>query len=168
MTKIVWNRKVLGRLLSKLAIPEDKSGCWLWEGSVYSNGYGKFSIGNKIVYPHRVVYTIFIGEIPDRKLVCHSCDNRLCCNPTHLWAGTHEDNMLDMVKKNRAWYISLYREDNYNSKLTERDIPKIRRMLACSYSQRNIGKVFGVSKTTIGYIKQGKTWKQPKRFPRRD
>jgi len=163
MGKIIWDRKVLGRLLDGLDIPENKSGCWLWKGCTTINGYGLIKVSDKVVHTHRLAYTIFVGVIPENKLILHSCDNRICCNPTHLRPGTHQDNMNDMSIRKRCYSG----EDHYGSKLSRIDIPKIRRMLACGYTQECIGKVFGVSDTSISQIKHGRNWKQPRRFPRR-
>jgi len=157
MAKIVWDRKVLGRFLSKLNIPEDRSNCWLWEGAI-TEGYGKIRIYYDLVFVHRLAYTIFVGEIPESKCILHSCDIRNCCNPTHLFPGTHQDNMRDMCNKCKN-YMKLG-EDNPESKLKNKDIPKIRRMLSCGYPQKHIGKVFGVSCSAISWIKCGKSWEQ--------
>jgi len=154
MAEIVWDRKVLARLIEGLDIPEDRSECWLWKRCI-NKGYGKISVGVKLVSIHRLVYTIFMGEIPDGKLVCHSCDNRLCGNPAHLWVGSNTDNMYDMTSKGR----SIRGEQRNSAKLKSKDIPKIRRMLACGYTLECIGKVFGVTSMTISRIKSGLTWK---------
>lgn len=80
--------------------------CWLWNGSVRSKdrvSYGGFNMGNKkIMLAHRAAYILFIGEIPSGMCVCHSCDTPMCVNPAHLFLGTHEQNMLDMVRKRRG------------------------------------------------------------------
>ena len=55
--------------------------------------------------PHRVVYFMFYGELPDGYMVCHHCDNGLCCNPTHLFHGTALDNNQDMVRKGRQIHL---------------------------------------------------------------
>jgi hypothetical protein len=75
--------------------------CWIWRGG--TNGrYGVFGVarGNQ-VFAHRFAWTISNGQIPDGKFVCHRCDVPLCVNPTHLFIGTHEDNMQDMISKGR-------------------------------------------------------------------
>lgn len=81
-------------------IPE--AGCWLWEGSLHSTGYGTLYWDGTTQFTHRLSYRTFRGEIPDKLYVLHRCDVRCCINPNHLFVGTHQDNMDDMVSKGRA------------------------------------------------------------------
>lgn len=82
-------------------------GCWNWQGTIgrdrvrKSGGYGRWRVGEKIWMAHRYAYTLAVGPIPDGALVCHSCDNRVCVNPDHLWLGTHLDNAKDRDSKGR-------------------------------------------------------------------
>lgn len=39
------------------------------------------------------------GEIPEGMDGCHACDNPLCCRPSHLSWGTHQDNIADYIAK---------------------------------------------------------------------
>jgi hypothetical protein len=79
--------------------------CWNWKGPIDRYGYGdfRFMTNRKINYriAHRIALALTGVEI-EGKLVLHSCDNRKCCNPHHLRAGTHQDNMNDMKERGRS------------------------------------------------------------------
>lgn len=79
----------------------EKTGCWNWTKSIGNNGYGRISINNKRQLAHRLSFKLHNGYLPNEMHVCHSCDNRKCINPKHLWLGTDKDNLRDMVKKGR-------------------------------------------------------------------
>ncbi len=76
--------------------------CWLWKGKFFENGYPKFAVEQKVVRAHRIVAETCLGPIPNGWIICHECDNPKCCNPIHLFIGTHKANAEDMVSKNRV------------------------------------------------------------------
>lgn len=82
--------------------------CWNFKGSISSrNGYGRFCIeSGKTVNAQRVSWTIFFGEIPNGMFICHHCDNRKCVNPKHLFLGTRQDNINDMMLKKRSRHFN--------------------------------------------------------------
>jgi hypothetical protein len=89
--------------MSKICVNE-KSGCWDWCASLTTTGYGQIYVDGKKMKAHRWSYAHFIGDIPLGLFVCHSCDNRSCVNPEHLWLGTASDNNNDARRKGRLHY----------------------------------------------------------------
>lgn len=99
--------------------------CWNWKGPPdKETGYGKFMYDGRPRGAHRYAYKICKGEIPGGMLVCHRCDNRMCQNPVHLFAGTYADNNRDMFSKGRFRFI----KPPSNAKITENDVKLIRSM----------------------------------------
>jgi HNH endonuclease len=79
--------------------------CWLWQAAIDKRGYGRFGIGAfkncRVFFAHRVAFFLSGNDMPDHLMCCHRCDNPACCNPSHLFTGTHNDNMADMTLKGR-------------------------------------------------------------------
>lgn len=141
-----------------------KDECWPWQLYIRYNGYGQFMMNQKPFLAHRVAYFLAFGDFDASKSVCHQCDNRVCCNPAHLFLGTHADNVRDMYKKGRA--VCQLRPERLArgtrhgcAKLKESDIPTIRRMCQEGIHQRVIAKKYDVSQSQIAAINTGKTWK---------
>lgn len=148
------------RLMSHVVI-NDASGCWEWQGSK-RGGYGRIIIGSrtdgtrKVVMAHRLSYEITYGEIPKGMEVCHSCDNRCCINPDHLFIGTHKDNMDDRDRKGRN--ISHKGEKNGRAKLNENDVYAIRTKRANGSTFQEIADEYGIHKKTVMDAVSGKNW----------
>lgn len=129
------------------------NGCWLWTGAVRQSGYGQFAVAHrKSVMPHRFAYEAAHGPIPLGMVVMHSCDTPLCVNTAHLSLGTPADNKTDCVKKRRHTHGVTH----WKAKLTEHDVRTIR---AASASYSDLATRFGVDKSTIGFIRSGRTWR---------
>lgn len=129
--------------------------CWEWQ-KFKSGGYGLLKgEGRSNLYAHRYSFAIHNGPIPSGLVVMHSCDNRACVNPAHLSLGTHQDNVADKVSKNRQPRGSLTGQ----AKLTEQQIPTIRRLLACGMAEREVASTYHVCQATINMIKHNKIWR---------
>ena len=123
--------------------------CWEWLGSKDKDGYGKF--GGKTERTHRIAYRLANGEITQGLCVCHSCDNRSCCNPAHLWLGTNQENTADKIAKGRN-----HKGDRVlTAKLTTDEVRAIRSL---NVSQDKIAAVFGIAQTQVSRIIRREAW----------
>jgi hypothetical protein len=109
------------------------SNCWYWKASK-RNGYGAFKFEGKVISAHRFSYTISYGIIPQGKLICHHCDNKLCVKPLHLFLGTSKDNVVDAIQKGRMNPIAPTNGKKFQSgekhpfhKLTDKQVISIRK-----------------------------------------
>lgn len=135
--------------------PDD---CWEWQAGSFEEGYGAFMFRGTLWKASRVAWTLTHGDIPNDLWVLHECDNPPCCNPAHLFLGTHIDNVADMVSKNRVCRTS--GSDRWVSKLDEPTIIGIRqRYAAGGVTQQELADEFGVSFQNISMIVLRKTWK---------
>lgn len=79
----------------------DQDLCWNFSSSLDNEGYGRISYMRNQFKAHRLSYLLHYKELPNNKIVCHTCDNPQCVNPKHLFLGTQKDNIEDMVRKGR-------------------------------------------------------------------
>ena len=136
--------------------------CWNWLGYKVGNGYGRFTLPDvekpkRVVAAHRLAWTIANGDIPNGLYVCHACDNRACCNPAHLWLGTHQENIADMMKKGRAY--DRRGEKHPRTQLSNADVKTIRHLyFAERRTQKELGKFFGIHRSSVSNIVTGYSW----------
>lgn len=146
-------------LFEKNSIPVPASGCWIWTGPIWeSNGYGRISRNRSSggdIGAHKASYITHKGKVPIGHVVRHLCDTPLCVNPDHLLTGTVYDNKRDAVKRQRHAHGST----SGNAKLSENDIPLIRKLLASGLSQSEVARRFGVSHGIIFNIDHNVTWR---------
>jgi hypothetical protein len=136
-------------------------GCWEWRGA--TNGrYGVFraSKPRRRVYAHRVAYTTFCGADPGGLHVLHKCDNPLCVNPEHLFAGTAEDNVRDAISKGRAVAPPRFvGEAHPRARLTRKKVVAMRRAYERGATVAEVAERFRVAQGTAGHAIMRRTWK---------
>lgn len=154
-----WNKVKRGR-------PDE---CWEWQGYLnrgkrsYENCYGRVDIfGKQGIYVHRIAYYLANPNSidlvrGDGLFVLHKCDNAKCCNPSHLFLGTHQENMDDKVKKGRQ--IHYRSTESPRAKFSEKDVRDIRSMRANGISVMKIKTKYKVSKSAITHLLTGRTYK---------
>lgn len=76
--------------------------CWNYAPRGVPKGSGTFMVDYTPWKPYRLAYLFMNGHLDENLLVCHHCDNPSCCNPSHLFQGTHQDNSNDMKNKGRV------------------------------------------------------------------
>jgi hypothetical protein len=98
----------LAEYMAARSMPEPNSGCWLWTGTMFPNGYGMVRNVNArrgAALAHRVSYELHCQPIPDGLVIDHLCRNRCCVNPAHLEPVTFTENCVRGVglKKGHAF-----------------------------------------------------------------
>lgn len=139
---------------------KENNGCWEFTSFICVNGYG--ICGSQRIFDligerraHRIAYKLTRGSIPKGLHICHKCDNRKCIHPDHLFAGTQLDNMLDCKRKGRK--ARLKGEENPFSRLTNKDVLEIKQLKGF-LPGTEVAKMYGMGKSMIYYIWQGKWW----------
>jgi hypothetical protein len=148
---LFWSRVEIGS--------EDQ--CWNWTGGKTQKGYGVCeNIKRGVRSAHRAAWTLIYGPIKKGLSVLHHCDNPPCCNPLHLFVGTNNDNIQDMVSKGRHGMFQANPESHPRAKLTWPKVKEIRRLYAAGAAgYENLGKRYGVSQATTWAIVKHKTWR---------
>lgn len=160
--KITYNQinhsdKIINRFRSKIDIPENYiDECWIWLDYKDKNGYGQFSICGKKFRSNRFMYELYYGIIPNKLMVLHTCDNCSCVNPYHLELGNNQDNMNDMVKRER----SLKGSKHFNHILEENQVIEIFEGIFNKKltTVQQISSLYLVKIHTIYKILDGHTW----------
>lgn len=128
---------------------------------VDGDGYTRVRYKEKHERLFRVIYMQKHGDIPKGMVIRHKCDNPYCCNIDHLEIGTPWDNVHDMIDRGRFYNnhsenVSCRGTRNIHHKLTEEQVKEI---YLSKLSNRELSRLYKVSDTNIGFIKNKKEWK---------
>lgn len=122
--------------------------CWDWSGCQDDAGYGMFQWHGKMVGAHALAVSFTTGELRGDGLeTLHSCDNPPCCNPRHLRFGTRQENVNDMLSRNRG--------SKPNIRLTDDQVREIRERRQMGARQSDLATQYGVTDGWISGIVRG-------------
>ena len=93
MVAAMASLRIVARVFQRVLV-DRKTGCWLWQGELNRNGYGRVWFMGVRYMVHRIVWTVLRGPIEDGLVLDHLCRNRACCNPDHLEPVTVRENTL--------------------------------------------------------------------------
>jgi hypothetical protein len=154
-----FTKKEVLRFESKV-VKSDESSCWTWVGPKFDTGYGMFCMSGrerKTFAAHRVSWMIhFKMDIPAGMFICHTCDNRICVNPEHLYLGTPTQNNTDTVKRGRA--NRKVGSDCSWAKVTEAQVRKILESPYESGANSRFSREFGIHQSQVSHIRSGRRW----------
>jgi len=133
--------------------------CLEWAKSKTNIGYGQCATIAGECRSHRVSWILSHGPIPAGMCVLHRCDNRACVKPAHLFLGTQQENIADMIAKGRNVPPTPRNgSSNHQAVLTEDDVWAIRAM-APLFTQAEIARSYAASPMTISRIMRRESWK---------
>ena len=131
--------------------------CWTWTGYVDPKGYGRIHAkGNPSMLAHRLSWELHFGLIPKGVFVLHRCDNPCCVRPDHLFLGSQNDNVQDMIKKGKQRHVGLKGVKHNMAKLNNTQVLEIRDSNKTGVFLAN---KYHVSTSTISDIRNKKIWK---------
>lgn len=135
--------------------------CWPWIGQLsvpnhtgFQYGHFWLTVERRYVNfkAHRLIWALDRRQNPMGKVIRHTCDNPLCCNPKHMVSGTQIDNVRDKVERNRQRQGA----DVNTAKLTPNDVRAIR---ASRKGNAELGRIYGLNASNIYLIRRGDKWK---------
>ena len=129
--------------------------CWEWKAGKSPMGYGRYRLPERAVFAHRYAYELVHGPIPDGLFACHRCDNPGCVNPAHIFLGTHDDNMRDMVSKGRH----TAGDKNASRKVSAIEVTQIRARRDAGETLKAIGDSYGITRQAVHLIVTRQTWR---------
>lgn len=133
---------------------EEDNECWPWLGSPHHEGYGQTSYHAKWILAHRLAYFFDTGELDPDKVVCHDCNNKICCRPSHLYQATQAVNSQQAHDQGRA--------HTWPTKLNWDKVRDIRRRHdAGQATQKQLAAEYTVDQKTISDVINRKTWRRP-------
>lgn len=132
----------------RMSSRNEATGCLEFNGHRHYKGYGTIRFRGKMDKTHRVVFQGFCGPLAPGEHILHHCDNRACCEISHLYKGSNDENIMDKCVRDRS-----------GKKLCIADVVEIKKMLKAGQSSTSIALMYGVGQPSISKIKTGERWR---------
>jgi hypothetical protein len=175
-----FTEREIARFWSRVDTSGGADVCWPWTGHCNEEGYGRFDARNTGYFSHRIAYELTSKDPLGERLACHTCDNEPCCNPAHIFPGTHLDNNRDRHRKGRSAPITKVTleqrsrgDDHYSrkrpealargehhvqAKLTEKSVVAIRKERARGVILADLAAKYRVSIAVIHKVCARTSW----------
>ncbi|WP_386681791.1 hypothetical protein [Loktanella sp. R86503] len=138
----------VARFWSKVDVSKSDDQCWNWKASANRNGYGRMKVKGQSMTASRIAWEIDRNMYLGDRFACHHCDNKLCCNPTHIYAGSASDNMRDMAERGLR----------DATKLTPDMVRDIRKRHDWGERNADIAAYYGVDRALVSKVITGRSW----------
>lgn len=126
--------------------------CWLWQGTIGTYGYGVIVIDGHSQRAHRVAWELTNGPIPDKHMVLHTCDVRMCVNPAHLYVGTGQDNANDAKTRGKR----LFGLSRHQKAITAEQVAELRERAQRGEKAPDLAIAYGIARSTAINIIRGR------------
>jgi len=162
-----WNqinlcKSDIERFWGKVMVPYNDDGtvdydsCWMFDSSVKTK-YPQFALKGHIIRCNRIMFEVCNGVIESNMVICHKCDTPRCVNPTHLWKGTQQQNVIDRDLKGRN-------VKGINVNTAKLSVANVKDILTGIYFDKykttlEILEVYDIAMHTLYMLLRGNTWK---------
>jgi hypothetical protein len=154
-TKIRDEKHMIELIVSRLVRVGE---CDVYQGTRCRKGYGRIEVAGKARAVHRAIWAWANGPIPDGALVCHRCDNTSCARLEHLFLGSNDENMADMMRKGRSRGPGRLRgERNPSSKNSDAEVKAMREKFASGHTLTELVAEYGLSRNGVWQLVKGST-----------
>ena len=149
------------RLWDRVNVIYDDDSCWEWTGGLQSNRRARIRYNGSYQYVYRIAWQLANGPIPEGMYICHHCDNSICCRPSHLFVGTHRDNMIDGLMKGIVTLPTNVPQGatHHSARGSDELVVDVRKQFAAGVPQVVLCRKYGLTSKVISDWVNGKTRK---------
>ena len=98
---IILNEKQKKQFWAKIDIKSPNE-CWEWTAGMTGRGRCGFGLNKRSIAAHRLAFMTTHDMKDESNCVCHTCGNKLCCNPNHLIERTASRSRTQIDKETKS------------------------------------------------------------------